>query len=48
VDTTLVILALLLAASLAAFASGALPYPIGSIILVAFLAARILYIKGKK
>lgn len=45
-DTPLLILGLLLVASLAAFFTGVLPYPIGWIILTIAFIARLLFLAG--
>jgi hypothetical protein len=46
VDTVLMILLGLFAASLLAFLLGIIPYPFGLLILAAFIAARIAYLRG--
>ncbi|WP_020146638.1 hypothetical protein [Thioalkalivibrio sp. ALJ15] len=46
-DTPLLILGLLLIASLAAFFTGVLPYPIGWIILTIAFIARLLFLAGR-
>ena len=46
-DIPLILISLLLVASLAAFFTGVLPYPIGSIILIAFLVARIYHLRTR-
>lgn len=47
-DPILVVLIVLLLASVAAFLSGLLPYPLGFIILSIFIVARILHLQGKQ
>jgi len=47
-DRILVVLIVLLLASVAAFLSGLLPYPLGFIILSIFIVARILHLQGKQ
>ncbi|WP_018863942.1 MULTISPECIES: hypothetical protein [Thioalkalivibrio] len=46
-DIPLLILGLLLVASLAAFFTGVLPYPIGWIILTIAFIARLLFLAGR-
>jgi len=46
-DTTLLLIVALIAATLAGYMSGYLPYPFGIIVLVLFLVARLLYLHGK-
>lgn len=47
-DIPLLIIAGLLVTTLAAFFTGAFPYPYGLIVLVAALAARIFVIRGRR
>lgn len=46
-DTPLLIIGILLVASLAAFFTGALPYPIGWIILTVAFIARLFFLAGR-
>lgn len=46
-DLLLIVLILLLVATLAAFIAGITPYPIGSIILLAFVIARIFHLRTR-
>lgn len=46
-DIPLLVIGILLVASLAAFFSGVLPYPIGWIILGVAFIARLLYLRGR-
>lgn len=45
-DPILLVLLGLLSASLAAFFLGIIPYPVGLLVLLAFIVARILYLQG--
>ncbi len=46
-DTPLLVLGILLSATLTAFFTGLLPYPLGWIILGVAFAGRLLYLAGK-
>lgn len=47
-DPILLVLIGLLLAALVAFFLGIIPYPYGLLILAAFIAARILYLRGRR
>ncbi|MDX1697391.1 MAG: hypothetical protein R3308_03850 [Thiohalobacterales bacterium] len=46
-DPLLLVLLVLLAASLTAFLLDIIPWPVGIILLVIFITARVLYLKGR-
>jgi hypothetical protein len=47
-DIPLLVIIVLLASTLIAFFTGAIPYPYGLIVLFAFLVARLLVVRGRK